>query len=300
MRSVNLGRLPFIVSLVAISLVVGMVPASAAIDPGDFTIRQRDIPIAGDDPGIGGGSVGCGKGKRVVTGGAFWHREGEGPDVGLDAYLASSAPMPNGRRWFAAGVSWVNEDLLLRVVAYCLPASAVGDYVVRRAVRTFLQNDVKAKDLRCGTGRRIVTGGAFWHQPGGPPDPAVHAYLRSSTPDGDGKGWYAVGDGREPELRFTVIALCLPTASVGRYTRRTMDVPVNADAPGGDDLSCGAGKRAVPGGAFWHFEGGGRHPSHRAWLKASVPEAGGERWYADGWNTQDARLLRIVALCRPA
>jgi hypothetical protein len=229
------------------------------------------------------------------------HREGEGPDATLDAYIASSAPLPDGRRWFAAGVNWVPEELILSIVAYCLPANALGTYVVRRTDVTVIDDEVRPKDQRCGRGRRVVTGGAFWHQPGGPPDPSVEGYLRSSTPDGDGKGWYAVGDNREPKLRLTFIALCLPTGSIGPYRLRTVDVPVEASVPGGDDLSCGAGKRAVQGGAYWHRPGEGRDPTMEAWLTSNAPQLGGRRWYADGWNGDDVAVrLRIVVLCLPA
>jgi hypothetical protein len=301
MRPAFLGRPSFILALVVIALVAVDAPATAAIHPGDYVVKQRDIPVAGTDPGFGGGSVRCGKGRRVVTGGAFWHRAGDGPDATLDANIASSAPMPNGRRWFAAGINHEPEELTFTIVAYCLSADAVGTYGVRKTVVTFFDNDVRARNQRCGPGRRVVTGGAFWHHPGGPPDPGVLGYLRSSTPDPDGKGWYAVGDGRETELRLTIIALCLPIGSIGPYRLRTLDVPNAHGDPSGDAVSCGAGKRAVPGGAYWHRPGEGRDASFSAWLKASVPRNAGRRWYADGWNDDsEALLLRIVALCLPA
>jgi len=85
--------------LVALTLALTSLPVGAAIDPGSYTVKEREFLIAAGSPGLGGGSVGCGQGKRVVTGGAYWHLEGGGPAPSLYVYLSSSSPTPDGKRW---------------------------------------------------------------------------------------------------------------------------------------------------------------------------------------------------------
>ena len=285
------GRLLVITTLVAMAFGLLAAPASAAIDPGGYTIRTREVSVPGTSPGLDGGSVACGRGKRVVTGGAFWRRETGGPDPSLNAYLSSSAPKLDKRGWFAAGINWSNETLVLRIVAYCLPAVQVGSYTVVTVDRTVEAKHFRSGTPRCGKGLRVVTGGAFWRAADGTPETAVEGYLRSSTPDPDGKGWYGVGFSDVGTLQLRVVALCRPSGSVGPYTRRTRDIPIATDVVGSSTRSCGAGKLAVPGGAFWHREGDGRDGSRPAWLRASAPVQGGAAWLAGGWNDAGEELL---------
>ena len=223
------GRLLVITTLVAMAFGLLAAPASAAIDPGGYTIRTREISVPGTSPGLDGGSVACGRGKRVVTGGAFWRRETGGPDPSLNAYLSSSAPKLDKRGWFAAGINWSNETLILRIIAYCLPAVQVGSYTVVTVDRTVEAKHFRSGTPRCGKGLRVVTGGAFWRAADGTPETAVEGYLRSSTPDPDGKGWYGVGFSDVGTLQLRVVALCRPSGSVGPYTRRTRDIPIATD-----------------------------------------------------------------------
>jgi hypothetical protein len=300
MGPMSRGRLLVTSTLVLIACGLPAAPASAAIDPGGYTIRAREISVPGSGPGLDGGSVDCGRGKRVVTGGAFWRRETGGADPSLNAYLSSSAPKPNARGWFASGINWSSETLILRIVAYCLPAVQVGTYTVRTVDRTVDAKHFRSGTPRCGKGKRVVTGGAFWRASDGSPETAVEGYLRSSTPDPDGKGWYGVGYSDVATMQLRVVALCRPSGSVGPYTRRTRDIPIATDTVGSGARSCGAGKLTVPGGAFWHREAEGRDGSMAAWLRASAPVQGATAWYAGGLS--DAReelLLRLVTFCLP-
>jgi hypothetical protein len=299
MRTLTTRILTAVILLVA-ALASMPVPAGAAIDPGGYVIRTRSIEVESTNPGLEGGSVGCGKGRRVVTGGAYWHLGSAGPDPLLNAYLASSAPKPNGKGWFAAGINWSSDTLILEVVAYCLPKSAVGSYTVRTVDRTVDDNDFRSATPRCGNGRRAVTGGAYWLDGDGSPSTTIEGYLRSSTPLPSPNGWWANGYSDVGTHTLRAIVLCRPASAVGPYTGETRDVAIDEEESKLLTRSCGNGKRAVPGGAFWHEEGKDRNPVIEGYLRASVPWQQGRAWLAVGYSTEDIEvLMRVVVFCRP-
>lgn len=70
--------------------------------------------------------------------------------------------------------------------------------------------------LRCPAGTLAYTGGAFWHQAGSPPNPALatHALTPGNTATYDALGWFASGTndwGAGTNLVLTLDAQCLPT-----------------------------------------------------------------------------------------
>jgi hypothetical protein len=292
-------RLATVVAVVAMTLMALPLQAAAGIDPGGYVIRTMDVVLPDDTPGLDGARLPCGTGLRIVTGGAFLHVPGGGPDPMLNAYLSSSAPTRDAKGWFAAGINWGPGEVLLRIVAYCLPKAAIGSYTIVTSEGTPAHGAYADRDRRCPAGQRVVTGGGLWHRSGVRSSTDVEGYLRSSAPDGDARGWYSVGYNDDTDPSFTVIALCRAAGKIGAYSMRRLDVPVGTDEADGDRVDCPAGSRAIPGGAFWHRAGEARDPGLATWLRASAPQAGGKRWYAGGVNNDAATVrLRIVVLCR--
>jgi hypothetical protein len=291
--------------LAASALLLDAGAAAAAINPGGYTIRTKVITVPGNTPGTGGGKVTCPQGMRVVTGGAYWHRPGEGSTDALGAYLGASAPTANGRAWMASGIHWEGGDLNLEIVAYCLPASSVGTYAARTSDVTVDGKQAGVAEAACASGNRLVTGGYYWHRAGQPWDKNLEVYARSAFPRPAGTSWYtsAWNDGAEA-LVLTSVALCRPSASVGTYSVRKVDVSLPDEAPpanqGSGTPACASGRRAVPGGAYWHRDGYGVDPDLVGWLKGSAPLNGGRRWYASGQNDDNEVIeMRVLLLCLP-
>jgi hypothetical protein len=286
-------------------LVLDVSAAAAAVHPGDYVIRTKSIAVAGNVPGTGGGKATCPQGMLVVTGGAWWHRPGEGRSDEHSAYLGASAPTANGRSWMASGIQWEAETLTLEIVAYCLPASAVGTYSIRTHAVTVNGKQVGVAEASCPTNKQLVTGGYWWHRPGEPWNKGLEVYARSAFPRPSAAGWYSAAWNDSTEALVLVsVALCRPSSWVGTYVIKKTDVSISytGAAPVGHGTpACGMGRRAVPGGAYWHRTGAGVEPEFVAWLKGSAPIEGGRRWYASGQNNDDEDLeLRVLMLCLPA
>jgi hypothetical protein len=79
-----------------------------------LTVRSAATPVTATR---GGAHVRCPSGKRVLSGGADWLWQGGPSD---QAGLTASAPTPDGRGWYAAGVSDYG-GILLRVRVLCAP-----------------------------------------------------------------------------------------------------------------------------------------------------------------------------------
>jgi hypothetical protein len=152
----------------------------------------------------------------------------------------------------------------------------------------------------CPQDMSIVTGGTFWHTGTGEPDLTAGNQITSSTPTDDHLAWYATGVSHESTGTYLrVVAVCLPTASVGAYTL-TKDLPIEAGATGSGYLRCRAGKRIISGGAFWRDPTGAIVPNEIAVLGNSSPMTDGTRWYASGRNHTDHPLvLQLVVHCLP-
>ncbi len=94
-------------------------------------------------------------GKRVVTGGAYWHRQGQGLDASLQVFLDSPSAASDGKGWYAAGTNLSGGPLQLRVVIQCLGATDVGAHPVNSADMTVNKGSFGALHVSCGVGKRV-------------------------------------------------------------------------------------------------------------------------------------------------
>ncbi len=272
--------------------------AGAQLHPGSYTLKTVDLNVSAQSSG--GGYLACPTGQRIVSGGAYWHQPGQGPDASNPAgnSLGSSTPTTDGKGWYADGGTEGAQQLT--ITALCLPRSQVGKYTLKTV--DLSSSDTAGGYLACPTGQRIVSGGAYWHAPGQGPDPSsVDDWIGSSTPTTDGKGWYADGF-TDSARQLTITALCLPKQQIGTYTLKTVNLNTGADGGrAGGYLKCPKKQRIVSGGAYWHPPGQGPAPSSAGTdqMGSSTATTDGKGWYADGVGPPDLQLT-ITALCLPA
>ena len=137
-------------------------------------------------------SLGCGQGRRVVTGGALWNPSGAGGTPTGSDNLYVSRPDASGKRWRIAGFS--DDTTVLRIILLCLPAEKVGSMSVVHAEAT--GEDTVVVPASCPAGRRPNAGVADWYEDGSPAvQPGTLSGLMVST---EGARWtaraYASGD----------------------------------------------------------------------------------------------------------
>lgn len=311
----GLPQARFVVSTrrLAIAAVVGLLAslgavaarapaASAALHPGQYTLNTVTLAAG---TGVAGSYLTCKnpKRQRIVTGGSFWHAQGQGPDPNnADAdIMGSSSATFDAKGWYADGRA---DNLFLTITALCLPKSQVGTYALRTQTFDVSADKSTGGYVTCPNKQRIVTGGAYWHQPGKGPDPNTNAhnlaYIASSSATLDAKGWYADGWNHRAS-QLTVTALCLPNSQVGRYALRTKTFSRQANGTAGGYLKCPAGQRIVAGGAYWHQPGQGPNPANapNVTLGSSAATFDAKGWYADGRADSSTSQLTIVAQCLP-
>lgn len=274
--------------------------ASAHIANGSYSLKTVDLAASpGQRPSVW---LKCGRGKRVVTGGAFWHVPGQGPTAGLGVWLQSSTPDYGSMNyWYAAGYNYGATTLALQVVILCLPAADVGavtvvtqDLAVPNAPQP---GNTAGNYVACPSGQKAVTGGAYWHRPARGADSSLSAVVQSSTVTTDGRGWYAAGANYSPDtLVMTIVVKCLPAGSVGTFDLRTAE-PTSNNLWVDGYLACKTGFRVVGGGAFWHKAGLGPDATLDAYLRSSTATTDGRGWYAGGKQFQSGLHLQIVVLC---
>lgn len=285
------------IALATIGALIGTASgAAAALHPGNYVLRTIDLSNHG---GMSGTRVSCPSGKRVVTGGAFWHRAGQGPDASLDVFLDSSSATADGKGWYAAGTNLSGQDLQLRVMVQCLGATHVGTYQVKSAEVSVTKGSFGALRVACGVGKQAVTGGAYWHRSGHAAD-AVHVgVLTGSIATADMKAWYASGlNSANETLQLHVSALCLPTARVGTRHAKTVEVTINNTETGGVLVKCAAGMRVLTGGAYWHRAGQPTDSNLGAYLDSSNTTGDAKGWFAAGHNISGEQLvLHVSAFC---
>ena len=249
--------------LASLAAVAGQAPAaSAALHPGQYTLSTLTLAAGSDS--IAGSYLACKNPsrQRIATGGSFWHAQGQGPDPnnGDASRMGSSSATFDAKGWYADGHA-VN-GLFLTITALCLPKSQLGTYAVRTHTFDVSAGNSAGGYVKCPPKQRIVTGGAFWHQPGQGPDPTTNSgYVASSSATFDAKGWYADGWTHHAS-QLTVTALCLPRSQVGTYTLKTETFNPRANGTAGGYLKCPARQRIVAGGAFWHQPGEGPDPNN--------------------------------------
>jgi len=148
----------------------------------------------------------------------------------------------------------------------------------------------------------MLTGGAYWHQTNQNGDPSLNAWILSSAPTSDSKGWYVTGRNVSGmSLDLTTVVKCLAQNVVGTYSTRAREVTVDAHRSGNADLRCKSGQKVVTGGGVWHKPGAQPKPIAAANLSMSFPDTDQGGWSAAGHNDGASQLiLRVTAFCVPA
>lgn len=174
----------------------------AAVGP--YTVVVRDARP--DGRGLVTASAECGRGKRVVTGGAAW-RVDDDPRSGMGwSSLLASTPRQSARGWRASGYTFGGAADRLRVVLLCRPAQAMRGLTVRS--RDIAPGTIQRTGrVSCPTGAHAITGGLEWLLDG---KPDIRGFLDSSRVTADGKGWHVAATAAAPELTARLRVLCLP------------------------------------------------------------------------------------------
>ena len=268
------------------------VAAGAHIRDGHYRVKTKDIGIAAG--GTGGGKVRCPAGQRVVSGGAYFHLDGQGPTPEAISVLRYSTPLADGTGWRAGGRN-PGSLLVLTIVITCLPLSVLGPYTVVHKDVGAPVGGTKGGWVDCPGAMRAVTGGAYWHRPGQGPNPALEAYLGSSG-TGDLLTWYASGTTSLLNVSLRVTALCLPKAKVGSPALVYQDLGTDGGNVGAY-LACPPGRRLVAGGVISHPVSQGADPTRGFVVQDSTPTTDALGWWGSGRSLTSGMQLRLVAWC---
>ncbi len=151
---------------------------------------------------------------------------------------------------------------------------------------------------KCPNGDRVVTGGAYWHEPNQVGDATLDASIDSSAPEDNAKGWSASGiNASGGALQLTVVAQCLASHSFPAYTVLTRDVSVDPGRSGNAELRCKSSQGIVSGGAVWEMSGQQPDASLPGRLTGSLPDAL-NRWSVSGRNEGSKTIqMHVTALC---
>lgn len=168
---------------------------------GSYTVRTKDLTA--DGALHFDGSLTCGRGKRIVTGGAFWNpTDGGAAPTGADN-LFRSGPR-DGSRWVASGFAFGSPDDILRIVLLCRPAASLGSVSLR--TRDLTGGSDRDGSVSCPAGKRAIAGGVDWIEDG-TPIPAGGS-MTSSSVRSTRTGWYTAGDtGPDTIMRLRVICI---------------------------------------------------------------------------------------------
>ncbi|MBX3029035.1 MAG: hypothetical protein KF809_02630 [Chloroflexi bacterium] len=286
------AALTIALALMALAALPGV--GAAAIRPGAATLHTRDVTIAPN--GVRAATITCPSGTRAIGGGAAFRRATGGFVSDPFAKLVSSAPRTDGRSWHAAGMSFEDQPILLRVSVLCQRASQVGSYTVR--TKDLRVGDVTGGTVRgsvgCPAGQRVIMGGVLWNPGTGGANGADNLLVSTITPNG--KGWRATGFAfGSPDHVMRIVALCRPTSSVSSATIRRGLFPMQTTGDRGGRVGCPDGRRALTGGAEWVRDG---DPVRRTGsLSGTSITRDARAWFASGDLLDEEIDLAVTVLC---
>ena len=161
--------------------------------------------------------------------------------------------------------------MTLRIVLRCLPELTTADIVEKH--RTISLDDSEGgKTVKCPSGYRVISGGAFWSTPGvGIEHKNAQSPIANSTPTGDARGWFASGVAFSA-LDLVVEARCMRAGELAGYTLKRADTAIGSQDMAKETSVCPHSNPAVgPAGAFVHQAGHGplREPSEATYVISS-------------------------------
>jgi hypothetical protein len=257
-----------------------------------------------------GGEDSCVGGMRAVSGGTFWDPVDDVDPAEAHQFWASSSGPIGIRDWYAAGGNRAGGSRFFDRYVQCLPKAKLRKAEVR--IEDFPVDNLEhgGGRVRCPRGKRLYTGGAFWHDGDGLPSMALanDVWLSSSYPSKSGRTWYADGENRTGgDYVLRVIARCLPSSRFSNIKVRKTHDSIADGLNGGGERACPPGTLALTGGAYRHRAGKGPRPNNGAdfWISSSfgsgLTGAPAAAWYADARNfsadTEEPWVLTVVAHC---
>ncbi|MGH2924558.1 MAG: hypothetical protein ACRDK1_01150 [Solirubrobacterales bacterium] len=191
-------------------------------------------------------------------------------------------------------------------LVWSAPASAMidaqdlRDAKVRTATFVPPGEDDVGGSVTCPSGTGVLTGGAYWHEPGEAPSiTADFEELNSSGPRG-GDHWYADGRGTT-RRRLTVAVRCVADRKLRDVSTEKLSLDPADGGPVGGTVACPSGTRALSGGAVWHPRGAPPDPSlsSHGMLASSAVTSDDRGWYADGTDNYigDDEIFTISVRC---
>ena len=113
------------------------------------------------------GTAHCPRGTRVISGGAYFHKKGEGPDPdpGGGSRFSASFPKSNGSGWYASGGGAYGNNGRLTIRARCLDSDRVGSIKIQKEKEATVDANAGGYTF-CPGNRAALTGGAYWLRPG--------------------------------------------------------------------------------------------------------------------------------------
>ncbi|HYH61984.1 MAG TPA: hypothetical protein VD766_08970 [Solirubrobacterales bacterium] len=148
--------------------------------------------------------------------------------------------------------------------------------------------------VNCPKGDRVLSGGAFWHEPSknSPVKPEATGFptLSASMPTVFGRGWYAQGTSSQGET-LTIRILCTRAGHLNDYLLLAGTLyPDDGDPVAGTE-TCDPGHVAFTGGSGWALGYGEETPDHaeRGLLASNAIGEDRRTWYSDGLDVMDAQ-----------
>ena len=297
-------RLGLAGSLVAVAALCGT--AHGAFIDGTL-VQSSKLKLKSIDrsvPGNVGGTVRCPPQKTALTGGAFWHQTGLGPDPAISNLVSLTSSYPVGeRKWYADGRNSGANPRTLTIEIRCLPSRKLKAAVTRSNSKTLASGTAGKVKAECPSDYETFAGGSYLAEPGDEPKPGVgpkRGRINGSYPQGD--EWLAVGGNfSEGKLALTAVVRCVPEDAVDYSSQNTYpDIP--ASSTGGGYFACPAGNATLTGGVYWLRVGSNEPDPDLAtstYLSGNAPTFDVAGHYAAGLNADSSstHTLADVNVC---